>query len=303
MYCTPARRLPGSSAPCRPAPSGPSVVIMPSHHSPLGDFLRAERARVTPAEVGLPDIGGRRVSGLRREEVAVLAGVSADYYTRLEQGRESTPSAQVVDAICTALRLSADAAEHAYRLAKLAPRRPRTVPEVSAELRQLMAAFPASAAYVVNPAFRVIATNPTAAALLGPTQLRAGGLEYIFLDPSAHDYFVHWDVVARASVSALRLAAGYASPHPEVEPLVRALLSGSAAFAELWADHTVAGLSITEKVIDHPDVGRIELTYQTLDVRDAPGQQLTVATAVPGSPSADALALLGTIDATRRARS
>lgn len=278
------------------------MKTMPIQPSPLGDFLRAQRSRVAPADVGLPDVAGRRVAGLRREEVAVLAGVSVDYYTRLEQGRERTPSAQVVDAICGALRLSPDARQHAYRLAKLAPTIQQPPGTVSAELLQLMDAFPGAAAYVVDPAFRVIATNATAQALLGPTQLEAGGLEYIFLEPSAHDYFVEWDVVARASVSALRLAAGYATPHPDVPPLVERLLRESQTFAALWADHTVAGLNITYKVIDHPDVGRIELTYQTLDVRDAPGQQLTVATAPVGSPSADALALLGTIDATRRAR-
>ncbi|MCS5735033.1 helix-turn-helix domain-containing protein [Herbiconiux daphne] len=267
----------------------------------LGEFLRAQRGRVTPAAVGLPQIAGRRVGGLRREEVAVLAGVSVDYYTRLEQGRERTPSAQVVDALSTALKLSPDARQHAYRLARLAPRFEPPPAEVSAELLQLMDAFPGAAAYVVDPAFRVIATNATARALLGPTQLAAGGLEYIFLEPSARDYFVEWHVVARASVSALRFAAGFAAPHPAVPPLVERLQQNSADFRSLWADHTVAGLNITEKIIDHPEVGRLELTYQTLDVRDAPGQQLTVATAPAGSSSADALALLGTIDATRRA--
>lgn len=275
---------------------------MPAQPSPLGDFLRAQRSHVSPGDVGLPDVSGRRVTGLRREEVAVLAGVSVDYYTRLEQGRERTPSAQVVDAICGALRLSPDGRQHAYRLAKIAPSVQPPPGIVSEELLQLMDAFPGAAAYVVDPAFHVIATNDTAKALLGPTQLEAGGLEYIFLAPSARAYFVEWDVIARASVSALRLAAGYASPHPGVPPLISRLLRESADFAALWDDHTVAGLNITRKLIDHPDVGRLDLTYQTLDVRDAPGQQLTVATAPPGSPSADALALLGTIEATRQSR-
>ncbi|RWZ52535.1 XRE family transcriptional regulator [Labedella phragmitis] len=275
---------------------------MPVQPSPLGDFLRAQRARVAPQDVGLPDVAGRRVTGLRREEVAVLAGVSVDYYTRLEQGRERTPSAQVVDALCGALRLSPDARQHAYRLAMLAPTFQPPPDTVSAELLQLMDAFPGAAAYVVDPAFRVIAANATARALLGPTQLEVGGLEFIFLEPAARDYFVEWDVVARASVSAIRLAAGFPVPYPAVPPLVERLLRESSDFATLWADHTVSGLNITYKVINHPDIGRVELTYQTLDVRDAPGQQLTVATAPVGSSSADALALLGAIDATRRAR-
>ncbi|MCP2265517.1 helix-turn-helix transcriptional regulator [Promicromonospora thailandica] len=269
---------------------------------PLGEFLRAQRARITPADVGLPDVGARRVCGLRREEVAVLAGVSADYYARLEQGRERTPSAQVVDALCTALRLSPDAREHTFRLAKLASAAQPEAGPVSPELLQLMDAFPHAAAYVVDPGFQILAANTTAKALLGPVQLALGAFDFLFVDPAARSYFEHWDQVARSAVSALRLAAGFASPHPAVPPLVSRLLAGSSEFAAFWADQTVAGLSLTEKVINHPDVGRITLTYQTLDVREAPGQQLTVATAPAGSASADALALLGTLEATRTMR-
>lgn len=283
------------------AMSAPSVVFMPTQPSALGAFLRAQRARIRPADVGLLDTGGRRVPGLRREEVAVLAGVSADYYTRLEQGRERTPSVPVVDAICAALRLSSDARDHAYRLARLAPSVQSTGDEASPHLLQLMDALPHAAAYVVNAAFRVIAANDTAKALLRPTQLESGALAYVFLDPAARDYFLEWDVVARASVSAMRLAAGFAKPHPEVPPLLERLLRESEDFRTLWDDHDVAGLSVTRKVIGHPDVGRMELTYQTFDVRDAPGQQLTVATAPAGSPSADKLALLGTLYATSNA--
>ncbi|MFE7227579.1 helix-turn-helix transcriptional regulator [Nocardioides sp. NPDC057577] len=272
---------------------------MATSPGPLGEFLRAQRSRLTPADVGLPDVGRRRVSGLRREEVAVLAGVSIDYYTRLEQGRERTPSAQVVDAMCSALRLSPDAREHTFRLARLGPAsRPEPGP-VGPELLQLMDAFPHAAAYVVDPGFQILAANTTAKALLGPSQLALGAFDFLFLDPSARTYFVGWEHVARAAVSALRLAAGFADPHPAVTPLVSRMLAGSSEFAAFWADQTVAGLSLTEKIIDHPDVGRLTLTYQTLDVREAPGQQLTVATARAGSPSADALALLGTVEATR----
>jgi transcriptional regulator with XRE-family HTH domain len=272
---------------------------MATSPGPLGQFLRAQRARLTPADVGLPDVGARRVDGLRREEVAVLAGVSADYFARLEQGRERTPSAQVVDALCTALRLSPDAREHAFRLARLAPAIQPEPGPVSPELLQLMDAFPHAAAYVVDPGFKVLAANTTARALLGPSQLALGAFDFLFLDPAARAYFVHWDDVARAAVSALRLAAGFVTPHPAVPPLVARMSAGSSEFASFWADHTVAGLSLTAKVIDHPEVGRLTLTYQTLDVREAPGQQLTVATAPAGSPSADALALLGNIEATR----
>jgi transcriptional regulator with XRE-family HTH domain len=267
----------------------------------LGDFLRAQRSRTSPHDVGLSSVAGRRVAGLRREEVAVLSGVSADYYARLEQGRERTPSAQVVDAICHALRLAPDAREHAFRLAKLSPTVTRAGETVSPELLQTMDAFPHTAAYVTNPAFRVLIANPAATALIAPLQRRDPNvLAALFLDPTARDFYVNWDEVSKASVSALRLAEGFTPAHPEVTDLIVRLRRESTTFRGLWDDHAVAGLTATRKTIRHPEVGMLTLSYQTFDVRSAPGQQLTVATAAPGSSSADALALLGTLDATRR---
>jgi hypothetical protein len=125
-------------------------------------------------------------------------------------------------------------------------------------------------------------------------------LAAIFLDPFAREFYVNWDEVSRASVSALRMSDGFVPPHDEVRALVERLYRDSAVFRELWDDQNVAGLSVTEKSIRHPDVGLLHLSYQTFDVRSAPGQQLTVATAATGSPSADVLALLGSLDATRR---
>lgn len=265
----------------------------------LGHFLRAQRARVTPKEAGLPAVPGRRVVGLRREEVAVLSGVSADYYARLEQGRERTPSAQVVDAISHALRLTPDAREHAFRLAKLSPSSARTGETVSPELLQTMEAFPHAAVYVTNPAFRILTANSAASAFIAPLLHQENNvLAAIFLDPVARDFYVNWEEVSKASVSALRLAEGFVPPHPEVTALVEYLYRNSAAFRELWDDQTVDGLTATHKTIRHPEVGLLQLSYQTFDIRSAPGQQLTVATGKPGSPSADALAMLGSLDAT-----
>lgn len=270
---------------------------MPTEANQLGLFLRAQRARVTPERAGLPTVSGRRVTGLRREEVAVLSGVSADYYARLEQGRERTPSAQVVDAICQALRLTPDGRAHAFRLARLSPSAARTGESVSAELLQTMDAFPQAIAYVTNPALRVLVANPAATAFMAPLLRREDSvMAAIFLDPAAHDFYVNWAEVSRATVGALRLAEGFVPPHPEVVQLVERLYRESAAFRELWDDRTVEGLTATRTTIRHPDVGLMQLTHQVFDVRSAPGQQLTVATAAAGSASADALALLGSLN-------
>ena len=266
----------------------------------FGDFLRAHRARLTPEAAGLRSIGSRRVVGLRREEVAVLAGVSSDYYARLEQGRERTPSPELMEAVARALQLGADARDHAFRLARLAPTTRVTDEQVSPHLRQLMNSFPKAAAYVVNPAFRVIAANDIATGLIAPANHDGHVLQYMFLDPTARTYFVHWDDAAHAAVSGIRLAAGFSPPHAEVAALVRRLYVRSPAFAALWDDHEVAGLTTVHMHIRHPAVGELELSYQTFDVRESPGLQLTVASAAPGSPSEDALALLGTIEATQR---
>lgn len=261
----------------------------------LGAFLRAHRAQRSPDDAGVLYSGRRKVAGLRREEVAVLAGVNADYYTRLEQGRESRPSPHVLDALCRALQLDADAREHLHRLAGAAP---TTTPDpapvaVSPQLRQLMDGCPHTPAFVLNRTLDVLATNALADALFAPFDRADNLARMTFLDPAGRHFYAQWDWTAQAVVANLRIAAGHADPG--LPRLVTELSAGSEQFRTLWNTHTVRGKTGDPKHLLHPDVGPLTLIYQAFDVRSAPGQQLILYHAEPGSPSAQALALLGSL--------
>ncbi|MGF1425857.1 helix-turn-helix transcriptional regulator [Kitasatospora sp. LaBMicrA B282] len=271
----------------------------------LGDFLRAHRARLRPDDVGLASYGARRVAGLRREEVAVLAGMNSDYYARLEQGRERSPSPQILESISGALRMDDEARKHMFRLAGSAPdgERPQPRESVSPALRQLLDGHSSAAAFVLNPANDFLASNALADALFSPFEDMDNMARMTFLDPAARSFFTQWGRAAQAVVAGLRHAMGLDPHYRRLHDLVGALSRESEEFAALWSSHTVHGKTGAGKELVHPDVGALDLTYQTFDVRGAPGQQLVIYHAEPGSAGAQALALLGSLHATRHQES
>ncbi|WP_371525231.1 helix-turn-helix transcriptional regulator [Streptomyces sp. NBC_01283] len=268
----------------------------------LGAHLTARRALVTPADAHLIVTGYRRVPGLRREEVAILAGVSADYYVRLEQGRERAPSGQVLDVLATALRLDEDGRLHLFRLAGIGPR-PRAAgvaDRVEPSLLSLMDAWPHNPAVVYNRAYDVLASNTIADALFHGWAHSRNLLHVVFTDPAARAFYRDWHAVARNSVAGFRLGHGAAPDDPRVRQVLGELLESSPEFAGLWARHDARGKTLERKDFEHRDVGPLTLTMQTFDVRAAPGQELVVYHAEAGSPSSEALALLGSLAATAR---
>lgn len=269
----------------------------------LADYLRSRRAVVTTAMVNLISYGHRRVPGLRREEVALLAGMSVDYYIRLEQGRETNPSAQVLDSLASALRLPYDGRLHLFRLAGLSPReRVATTAHVDALLQRLLDAWPRQPALIYNRAYDVLASNDLADGLFGwrADAPRDNLLELVFLRAEGRVLYRDWEEMARNAVAGFRLAYGHDPDDPRVRAVLSKLLAESEVFAALWSENDARGKQAATKRLTHPDVGPITLETQIFDVRSAPGQELVVYHAEPGSSSAEALDLIGTLAATRR---
>ncbi|WP_039940939.1 helix-turn-helix transcriptional regulator [Streptomyces himastatinicus] len=269
--------------------------------TPLGAYLRARRELIRPEDVGLPAAGRRRVPGLRREELALLAGISADYYLRLEQGRDRHPSAQVVDALARALRLDDDATAHLHRLAvpdrprRRAPsRRPERVPQ---GIRQLIATWPHTPAFVQGRLLDVLAANPLAQALSplfapGTNMLRA-----LFLDPASGAPHGRWEVSTEGSVAALRALVGPDVDDPALNELVGELSVRSERFRQLWARHDVRPKRSGSSTIMNPQVGALELRHEKLPLPDTDRQMLIIYHAEPGSPTAERLGLLASLAA------
>lgn len=271
----------------------------------LANFLRTRRARLQPEDVGLVSYGGRRrVPGLRREELAQLAGVSVAYYTRLEQGQSGNASDGVLDAIARALRLTPDEHAHLRNLARPARPARRPAPRtVSAHpgTRQLVAAMAAVPALVLDPQYDVLAWNPLGHALMaGHLDFRAperpaerpNTQRLLFLDPHARELYPEWETEARRAVSALRLTAGAHPDDRQLAELVGELTMKSSEFGALWSRHPVRGCTSGVKSFHHPLVGPLELSFQMMVLPDAGGQKLMAFSAEPGSPSDAALQLL-----------
>ncbi|WP_129839994.1 helix-turn-helix transcriptional regulator [Streptomyces sp. RFCAC02] len=268
----------------------------------LGRFLRARRTRTSPAQVGLTvGTGLRRTPGLRREELATLAGISIDYYVRLERGKETRPSPAVLDALARALRLDDEAHQH---LRDLAARAARYMPEpppapsrtVRPHLRVLLESLRPNPAYVISRSMDVLAWNP------GGLDLYAGLADwpagyrnlarYLFLHPAARDLFPDWESRVAGCVARLRAVAGTAPDAPDLTRLVGELLLKSPDFAGLWERYEVTGRKSARKTFRHPRVGTVTLTCETLHVEGVPGQRIGVYTADPGTPDHDAMLLL-----------
>ncbi|WP_329080168.1 MULTISPECIES: helix-turn-helix transcriptional regulator [unclassified Streptosporangium] len=269
----------------------------------LGEFLRARRAVTTPAQVGLPDAGRRRTPGLRRGEVATLAAVSTDYYIRLEQGRERHPSDQVIGALAEVFGLGPDATAHLYALARTdmpvhrGPRAPAAATaRVSPHLIRLMCTWQ-TPAFVMSRCMDVLTVNPLATAFYGRglhSGLKAGDnvLGTIFLDAAARRFYPDWEPIAHAAVAHLRATVGRDLDDPRLAELVDELSGRSGDFRRMWARHDVQ-TEISHVIRLHHDlVGELTVDYDMFSVTEAPGQQLVTIQATPGSPSADALAVL-----------
>ncbi|MGW4393807.1 helix-turn-helix domain-containing protein [Amycolatopsis nivea] len=258
----------------------------------FGDYLRARRHLTAPRVVGLPDDSGRRVPGLRREEVALLAGVSTDYYIRLEQGRERHPSEQVLQAIARALRLDEAAAGHLFRLGLPTPAPATATATVSAELLRLLDNLQDVPAFVVGPAQDILAANPMAEALYSGFARFDNLLRMIFLDPFAREFYGNWDTAAETAVANLRDVSTRFADDERVERMVGEISVRSPAFSTLWARYEVRPRTKEDKHFRHPRVGELHLHFEALAVTSAPGQHLSVYSAEPGSASADGLLLL-----------
>ncbi|MEV0400867.1 helix-turn-helix transcriptional regulator [Actinoallomurus sp. NPDC050550] len=271
----------------------------------LGQFLRAHRIRVTPAQAGLTaGPGPRRTPGLRREELATLAGVSVDYYSRLERGKEAHPSPSVVDALARVLRLDAPEHRHLRDLAAGVSRNgsePPAAPSrrVRSGVKLLMESLRPNPAHVVSRTTDVLACNPSGLRLFAgmekwPAENR-NVVRYVFLNPDAPALFDDWDEQIRACVGRLRALAGIEPDAPDLAELIDEIRRKSPEFAHLWERYDVRVHTNGSKTFHHPEVGDLTLGYQSMQLEGTPGHRLVAYHAEPGTPDYDKMVLLDLI--------
>jgi transcriptional regulator with XRE-family HTH domain len=285
---------------------------MPTRNDPtrndLKEFLTTRRAKVSPAQSGLPVYGGnRRVAGLRREEVALLAGISVEYYTRLERGSVGNVSEGVLDGLVHALQLDEAERDHLYRLVRSAgtpagrgPRRVAARSQVRPALQRVLDQMPMPA-YLRNGRFDVLAANDLGRALYSPLYEQAAAhapgqppnsARFVFLDPGAPEFFLDYDKAADDCVAFLRAEAGRDPYDKALSDLVGELSTRSEDFRRRWAAHDVRYHRTGRKRLHHPLVGDLELDYEAFELPGDPGQRVNVYTAPPDSPAEAALNLL-----------
>jgi transcriptional regulator with XRE-family HTH domain len=274
----------------------------------VSEFLASRRARITPEQVGLPIYGGkRRVPGLRRDEVANLAGMSVDYYTRLERGSIGGASESVLGAVARALRLDEDERIHLFNLAQAAgarraPVRRPTRPPLRPSVRAIIDGLAEIPATVTNGRMEVIAANRLGRALYSPlldaSHIRGNQARFAFLDPRATAFWVDWDAIAREVVGSLRTAAARDHYDKDLTDLIGELVTRSDQFRHLWASQDVFLHRGGLKKINHPVVGRLDLTYEILRLDTEPDLVILAYTAAADSPSHDGIRLLSTWAAT-----
>ncbi|MGI5429623.1 helix-turn-helix transcriptional regulator [Streptomyces sp. CA-179760] len=270
-------------------------------------FLKSRRDKVTPEQAGLPVYGQRRVPGLRRGEVAMLAGMSVEYYTRLERGNIGGVSDSILDALAQALRLDDTERDHLYALARAAgtrPARARRHPKkttVRPSVLRIIEGLHDQPAYVRNNRMDILAANPLARALhhevfeLEPVNT----CRFVFLDPRATRLYPAWERVAREGVGVLRVEVAKNPYDRELSNLIGELSTRSDAFRRMWGAHDVHVFTKGTKRFHHSAVGELELVHETLDLPNTDGLSITVYSADPGTPAADALQLLASWAATQ----
>ncbi|MFF5106420.1 helix-turn-helix transcriptional regulator [Streptomyces sp. NPDC000134] len=264
----------------------------------LAGFLRTRRSRVDPATAGIPTDSRRRVQGLRREEVAHLSGVSVDYYVRLEQGRATQPSEQVLDALAHVLGLDDTERGHLYRLARQRRRRAKAPGgRVRPELLRVLDLVADGPALITNHRLDVLAGNRLAGLLYGRSMPGLNTARHIFLEEAERGLYADWETCTLDVVGHLRLAAGKYPEDPRLASLIGELAMGSERFRRLWARADVRARTYGRKAYRHPLIGLLELHQENFILPNESGMELVVLSATPGSPAEDGLRLLADLGA------